>query len=61
MPKETSAVDKLSALKARHDGSGPPTEGPSTSESGGGGVIARSAWVGFAVLLAAGSAVALIL
>jgi chromosome segregation protein len=62
MPEKNPAVGELSALKARHEGTGrqPRTAGQ-TPESDGGGVLPRSIWLGLAVVLALGAAVSLTL
>lgn len=62
MPEKTSAVDELSALKARNDGSNNPPGGVSPNDSqGGGAMLPRSAWIGFALILALTSAISLTL
>lgn len=62
MPKKATAVDELSAMKARHDGSGSePNAGALAAPAKGGGILGRSAWIGLAVILALGSGTALTL
>jgi chromosome segregation ATPase len=62
MPDKNSAVDKLSALKTRHEGTGrSPNAVEQIPDLGKGGILPQSLWIGLAVILALGAATSLTL
>ena len=62
MPTKTSAVDELSALKARNDSGNNRPGGVAPNDGYGTGVmLPRAAWIGFALILALTSAISLTL